>query len=139
MDQFPNDPAAQLYAIQANILRHRHETALRFLSELNKSIGGDPYIDAIRADLYFQQGDIQTAKSIAAGAVEMEQGLNLAYWTLVKAAVKERAFAEAVKWLDALCASGVAMEAIHEALNEYSEFLDSAEFWEWKERQSAGE
>jgi hypothetical protein len=134
-DRFPNDPAAKLYAIQANFLLNQHQTARRLLEELDKAIGGDPYLDALCADLYFQQTEIQTAKRIAMEVIEEEQGLDLAYWTLARVAVEEGAFADAVKWLDMLQRSEGRMEAIEEDLHEYSEFLDSGEFVEWKERR----
>lgn len=134
-DRFPNDPATKLYAIQASILMNQHDTALRLLKELDESIGGDPYLDAIRADICFQQSDVETAKSIAYGVIREEQGIDLAYSTLLRIAVEEKAFAEAVKWLDVLYGAGVRQETIEEDLYEYPELIDSPEFREWKERR----
>lgn len=138
-DRFPHDPTTKLLAIQANILMGQHDTALQLLKELDESIGGDPYLGALRADQYFLQGDIQTAKEIAIEVIEEEQGLHLAYWTLARAAAEEGMFVDAVRWLDKLYGPEVPTEAIEEALHDYSKLLDSPEFRQWKEHRSVGQ
>ena len=138
MDQYPNDATTQLFAIQANILIKHHDTALQLLEELDEAIGGDPYLDALRADQLFEKSDFQSAKRVAIEVTEEEEGLDLAYWILTKVAVEEGAFADAVKWLEMQHGVEGRMEAIEEALHENAEFLHSAEFQKWKQRQNLG-
>ncbi len=72
MRKFPNDPAAQLFAIDYYALKQEMNSALKALQKLDQQVGGDPALQVLAAAVHVQQGDLPEAKSTLQKALERD-------------------------------------------------------------------
>ncbi len=72
MQKFPNDPAAQLFAIDYYALKNDLNGALTAIKKLDQQVGGDPALQVIEATVHMQQGNLPRAKSLLQEAIEQE-------------------------------------------------------------------
>lgn len=66
---FPDDPAIDLIAIGAFRVQQRYREALSALDRLDRRLGGDSYLDIIRARLYLRAGELEPAARLARIAI----------------------------------------------------------------------
>jgi tetratricopeptide (TPR) repeat protein len=81
--RFPNDPSLDLLSIDAFVMRKDFSGAIGAVDRLDRSVGGDPYLDLLRANLSEARGDLKEARRFARRAVDREPSLLAAHWALV--------------------------------------------------------
>jgi len=125
---YPNDAGIDLMLIDGYYMKKRYDEAMACIDRLDQSLGGDPYLDTLRANMLLQKGDIPSATSFAQRAAVREPKLVEAQWSLVNAALARRDFDETARVLlhirDDL---GVALADLTE-IPEYSEFVRSSAY-----------
>lgn len=125
---YPNDAGIDLMLIDGYFMKKRYDEAMGCIDRLDRSLGGDPYLDTLRANMMLQKGDIPSATSFARRAAMNEPKLVEAQWSLVNAALARRDFDETARILlhirDDL---GVALADLTE-IPEYSEFVRSSAY-----------
>jgi predicted Zn-dependent protease len=62
---YPNDPAIELAAVDYYVNTEQFDSAVRSIDSVDKVVGGDPYLDTIRARVHLQQGDLKAARAAA--------------------------------------------------------------------------
>jgi hypothetical protein len=72
---FPNDAGMDLMLIDGFILNERYDDALAAIDRLDKDLDGDPYLDALRANICVAKGDSTAADRFARRAAEREPWL----------------------------------------------------------------
>jgi cellobiose-specific phosphotransferase system component IIA len=77
--QFPDDPVVALTQIDAALGRDDHVEALRWIDLLAKEIGGDAYLDAMRAVALVREGEFDAALAAIDAAVAAEPTLTRAH------------------------------------------------------------
>ena len=87
--QFPNDPALDFQNIDFYRLMRNFDEALRSIDKAEKSIGGDPYLNALRAKLLVKAWRFKEARVAADKAIEQEPGLTHGYWGRIDVALAE--------------------------------------------------
>jgi hypothetical protein len=87
---FPNDPCLELLSIDAFLMRKDYDGAMKAIDRLDRSVGGDPYLDLLRANLREAQGDRKGARRFARQAVERERTLLPAHWALVAYSLEDK-------------------------------------------------
>ena len=65
-------PAFDLILMNHYVLGRRADDALACIDRLGKAVGGDPYLDADRAGIYLNKGDLAAAKKCAQKAAAVE-------------------------------------------------------------------
>lgn len=136
---FPNDPSIALLEVDGAFLRGDYDAALKNIDILDKAIGGDPFQDAIRAEVYLkrnQPGDLDRAADSAEAAIKAEPTLAKGWWARLDTAVHRKQYRLAIETIEHLqSAFGATLtdEALHK-IPEYAEFLASPEYLDWRNR-----
>jgi tetratricopeptide (TPR) repeat protein len=128
---FPDDPALDFLSIDALLVVKRYEEARKAIDNLDKRLGGDPYLEVLRANSYIEEGKLDLAKARAAAAIEKEKTLSEPYWTMVTISLKEKKYAVTVKWLTRI--EKDLEEEVQDLTKEedYAGFVKSPEYAAW--------
>ncbi len=97
--KFPNDPSLLLVALDGLFLAKRFAEFREGLDRLDQIVGGDPYLDVMRANALREEGKLEDAKQIGNRAIKSEPDLAPAYWSLGTVSLKARDFEEAARLL----------------------------------------
>lgn len=133
---FPNDPSVALVDVDGSFLRHDYTAALADIDTIDASTGGDPFQDAIRAEVLLKRdapGDVDKAAEAAERAIKTEPTLAKGWWSRLDVAVRRKQYPLAVDTMKHLKAEfGAKLDdtALH-TLPEYTEFLASPEYAAW--------
>lgn len=136
---FPNDPSVALIEVDGAFLRGDFDAALANIDILDKAIGGDPFQDAIRAEVYLkrnQPGDLDRAAERAEAAIKAEPTLAKGWWARLDAAVHRKQYPlaiETIEHLHSAFGANLTDEAMHK-IPEYADFLASPEYQAWRSR-----
>lgn len=99
---FPNDPSLALVEIDHSILQKRYADALRHIDALDKLVGGDPYLDVLRAEIAGQQGNGAEALTLATRATERAPELVACWWQLLTQQAANQRYEDALVTLATL-------------------------------------
>lgn len=131
--QFGEDPKLALLLVDHYLYNGRYAEAHGALDNLNRYIGGDTAIDAMRANVYLLSGDDVNALKWAQTAIDAERTYEDAYWTRLEANVALGNFEAAVSDLEILeqrFLYDFDVEALA-AIEGYEEFARSEPFRVW--------
>lgn len=136
---FPNDPSIAMLEIDGAMLRGKFDDALHDVDFVDAAVGGDPFQDALRAQIYLkrgQPGDLDKAAARAEAATKAEPTLAKAWLAKLDVAVARE------RWSDAVDALGVLVRQFEMTFDEtkmrglpgnYGKLVDSPEYRAWKE------
>jgi hypothetical protein len=128
---FPNDPSLDLIRIDSLILKKKYAEALAAVDRLDKAVGGDPYLDTLRANIHLESGKPEQARQPADRAVKSLPDLQQPYWTMVSISLKEKDHAATVKWLTELDERfDLDLDNLKE-VPDYADFIKSPEYKKW--------
>lgn len=127
----PKDPALDLLSIDGFLLKKQYAKAIASIDRIDKRVGGDPYLDTVRADVHIQAGDPVKAREHAERALKNDPRLQDALWSLVTISLNEKDWKETVRLLRRLEKDfGTAIDV--ESVPLYEEFRKTPEYAEWK-------
>jgi hypothetical protein len=128
---FPDDPSLDLVLIDHYFNKKQYSEALKIVDRIDRSVGGDPYLDFMRANVLYADGRKSEARKAARRAIEHEPGLEDPYWTLVTISLDEKDFVETARLLGEIeNRHGIVIGDLS-LIPEYSEFLESAAYDSW--------
>jgi tetratricopeptide (TPR) repeat protein len=96
LKHFPNDPAADLQAIDYHFLRNDFDASLKAIDRLDKRVGGDPYLHVMRAATYATAKKPKEAMDHYKLAVKKEPTLVVAYEGAMGLYCQDKQFEKAV-------------------------------------------
>jgi hypothetical protein len=131
---FPNDPCLDLLSIDAYTLKADYPRLVAVIDRLDKTVGGDPHLGALRANALLESGDTAGAKTAAERAIREDPDMINAHWVLLASLLERKEFAESADVLDEI-ASRFHMEFDLENNDSYAEFVKSPEYDAWLKRQ----
>jgi predicted Zn-dependent protease len=79
---YPNDASLDLMLLDGYFMKKRYDEALQAVDRIDRSLGGDPYLDVMRANMLLAKGDVDGAYRFATRAVEREPSLSEAQLVL---------------------------------------------------------
>ena len=133
---FPEDSSFHLMTLNGFVYRKDFAGALKAIDSLDKSLGGDPLLNFQRGNMYVCLEKYPEAKKAGQRAAKEVPYLQEPRWLLVTIALKEKAHAETVQLLNDLERDfKLVMENV-ESVEEYAEFIKSAEYREWKKSRA---
>ena len=131
-DLFPKNAAIDMISIDGLILSKHYHEAIAAIDRLDKSLGGDPYLNMLRAGVYFASGEKDKARKAAEAAVQGNPDMIDCYWTLVGINREQNDYPGLLK----------ALKQIDNHFNiefndlttdpDYAGFVKSPQFEEWK-------
>jgi tetratricopeptide (TPR) repeat protein len=132
---FPRDPCMNLLMVDGWVMKKKFTAALSTLDRLDQAVGGDPYLDVLRAGILLQSGDTAKAKETAQRAVKQLPAHTDPLWTLVTISLHEKEFAETVRLLTTLAQEHKVQLQDLTTVPEYAEFVKSKEYAAWHKRR----
>ena len=129
---YPNDPSLNLILIDGYFLRGKFDMALQATERLDRQIGGDPYLNVMRANIHTKMKDYAKARQAAEKGIQEEPDLVDAHWALISTALTEKdakGVLEQLKRIDQkfeLSFGDMTQEA------DYADFVKTPQHAEWK-------
>lgn len=128
---FPGDPAGDLLSIDWYFLDKQYKDALDAIDRVEKSIGGDPYLNVMRAEVFLAEGDLDQAASAAARAVKDDPTMIQGYWTTVTIALRRQDFQTVSQTLTLIENRFKMQLGDPRQVPLYAEFVKSPEYAAW--------
>ncbi len=128
---YANDPCLELISIDSYVLKKDYAGAVKAVNRLDRSVGGDPYLNVVRAQLTEPGGNLVDARRFAERAVEQEPTLAAGHLALLSYAVL------AEKYEDVLARLKEIDQKVHLKFNDlskvpfYAGFVASPQYAEW--------
>jgi tetratricopeptide (TPR) repeat protein len=130
---YPGDSCVSLHSIGPLVAMKQYDKAIQAIEDLDKSVGGDPYLQIQRAEAYYAAGDIDKALDHAKKSTAMDKGMADGFWMQVTLSLKKKNFAETAKLLTHLEETfGVEIGDVGK-IELYKEFSESPECKAWLE------
>jgi tetratricopeptide (TPR) repeat protein len=128
---YPDDPCVELASVDAFMLRGELPGAMKAIDRLDKSIGGDPYLDSMRAGIREAQGDLEGAQRYARRAIEREPSLLQGYLALLGCSLKLEKYDETVTHLKEIDQKFHVPFKDLGQIPKYAGFVQSPQYAEW--------
>lgn len=134
---FPNDPGLLIHQIDHALLRKDFDGAVARIAALDAVVGGDPYLDAMRAAIQSDAGNHAEAIAGAKRATVADPTLMSAWMILGKAQVAGKDFTGALATLEVLRDRFDTPTDADTLRSDprYAALADSAEYAAWSKRQ----
>jgi hypothetical protein len=126
----PGDPCVETLSIDYYLKNGERSKALAAIDNVEKTVGGDPYLDVVRASAHLEAKDAAAARKAALRALEAEPMLQAAYWRLVSASLLEKNFDETVRRLREI-EDRFQIGTFDLQAEEYDEFVKSPQYEAW--------
>ncbi len=129
--RYPDDVTADMILIDYYAIKENHAEMLKAIDRIDKGIGGDPFLDLIRAQAKLGEQDWTAARKLAQSVIDDVPNARYAYWTAFEAAFQLKDNADATRQLKVLFEDfGVEVRDL-ESEPDYKELTDSAEYQEF--------
>ena len=122
---FPNDPGLDLMSIDSFLLKEKYDETLAAIDRVDKAVGGDPYLDVLRANVNLQRGDVEKAQTFAVRACDREPLLLGGWWSRVSVSLARKDFKETARLLAHIRDEMGVELADLKTVPEYAEFVQS--------------
>ena len=128
---FPNDPCLDLISIDSYVMKKDFAGAMKAIDRLDKSLGGDPYLNVMKANLCEAQDDLKGAKQYAQKAVDQEPTLLIGHQSLLGYAVALKDHPETLARLQEMDQKFRMTFNDLTKVPAYAEFVKSPQYQEW--------
>ena len=135
-EAFPDDSAADLYLLHSLTLKQDFAATGKVVDRIERSVGGDPFLDVMRGQFLLQEKRFDDADAAAQKAIAVDSTLTSAWWLRVTAALNKGDFPRVVEMLKVL-KSEHNQEPADFTDPLFSEFVKSPEYREWQAERSA--
>lgn len=128
---YPTDACIDFLSIDYYTNRKEYDKTLEAIASTEKSLGGDPYLQQMRANVYCEMGKFDEAKVECEAAIEAEPDMLDAHWTIVGISLREKQPEATLKWLKRIEENfKVRWNDLTEDEN-YKSFTESPQHAEW--------
>lgn len=127
----PDDACVDFLSIDLYATTGEFDKGLECIDRVDESVGGDPYLNVLRAGTLGLANRLEEALEAGKAAIEAEPNMIQAYWKTLEVALRIKDFKEVTRLLNQLAAN---FEMEFEDLTqipEYAEYVKSPEYQEW--------
>jgi hypothetical protein len=128
---YSQDPCLELLLIDYYTLKKNYARLNQSIDRLDKSVGGDPYLNVMRVGVKTIEGDYKEARAAAYRGIKEEPTLIQAYYALLGVSIQDKNYKETLDTLEKLD------QTFHVKMNdlstvpEYAGFVKSPQYQEW--------
>lgn len=134
----PGDPALDLVVIDRSFLKKEWAKVIAAVDRLDKRVGGDPYLNVIRASTWLQENKLAEAAKALDQSLATEPKLAAAWWARIEVSMKQNAHADTARLLDGVEKElGLALDGVATA-EEYASFRASPPGKAWLKAHRGG-
>jgi hypothetical protein len=135
--RFPNDPSLDLIRIDRHILAKEYDAAVGCLDRLGISLGGDPYLDTLKAGIYRLQGSFAEARNWAERGAAALPELLPPQLELLAIDHQEKKYADVLAGVDR-AEAGFGLNAVAYLADDFfAPLRESPEYQAWLEKRPA--
>lgn len=127
----PDDPAVEFLSLDWLTMKERYDDALKSLDKINKSIGGDGYLESLQAELLYTKGDTDAALKTAESAMMNCPDLINPYWTALGLNLEEQNWTRVTELLITLDQKFEMEFEDLRTVPEYAEYAATSEHQRW--------
>jgi tetratricopeptide (TPR) repeat protein len=128
---FRSERNMDLIMIDAYSAHKLYDKVLASIDGLEKTVGGDPYLDALRAKAYLQKGDLAAAKRCGRKSLAGEPDLPATYLCLLAISLQEKKFADTSALLTTMREKFPRRMPKPENDPAYAQYLGSPQYRAW--------
>ncbi len=135
------DACVDMVSIDGHLLREEYDRALEAVARVDKAVGGDPYMDVLRANINLMRKEPSIAEVFAKQAISQDPELIDAYWALITVSLVSQSYQDTVSWLTTIQQKfDIELEDLR-TISDYADFVKSPEYeaWQGKRRGAATE
>jgi len=126
------DPAMDLVFLAAYQAQGRYSEAFAAVDRIDRAIGGDPYLNVIRANLFLKRRNFRSARECVQAAIDADSKLVSAHLAMVNCAMYQKDFAEVARRLLVLEELGEEIADLN-SVPGYKPFLASPAYQQWQQ------
>ena len=128
-----------MLGIDGYLIAKEYDNSLACIDRIDKSTGGDPALNVMRASVRIEQKKYDAARELCEKALAAEPDLFSAHWTVVVIALAEKKFEETAERLTEI--ENLFEVEFTELEKEpiYAEFVKSPEYKRWQEQRKAAQ
>jgi hypothetical protein len=134
---FPDDPCIERFSITYYVEQRDFVNALAKVDVIEKAVGGDPYLDVVRASIQLESGNASAARSLAEKALAAEPSLPDAQVALLYVLLHEKKYAEAMDRLKELARRFTWDPGDLTKQPKFADFVKSQQYQEWLKARSS--
>jgi hypothetical protein len=129
--KFPGDPAADMVAMDYHLKRREFGAVRRILDALRAWAGEDAALDALKALLLGETGQMKAARTLAEQAVATDPGLKIPYVVRITLALVAQDHADTLTWLKKMVQNTGQDFGDLRRNPPFERFVQSPEFRQW--------
>lgn len=129
----PQDACIDMMSIDNFLMKKQFAKAFECIDRLDDSVGGDPYLNVLRANAKLQQQENNEAKKYAKLAIEQEPGAFAGYQALINVSIADKNFDETVRLLEDVQTKFEIEFEDFTQIEEFSDFVKSPQYKKWIE------
>jgi hypothetical protein len=129
---YPKDPCVDILSIDGFALLKQYDKSIAAIDHLDKSLGGDPYLNILRAGVFLTANQPEKARDAAAAGVKGSPDMISCYWSLLTAYLRLADHAAALKTLKLIDQTFRLEFGDLTTVPEYAKFVKSPQYEEWK-------
>jgi tetratricopeptide (TPR) repeat protein len=130
-EAFKSGPAIDIATLGGCLEFQQLDGALKCIDRLEKSLGGDVFLNVLRGNAYLGSKQAAKARDLYRTVTEAEPTLDQGWWSLITAHLALKEFKEVVRCLNAVENHLKVTLGDLSTTKTYSEFVDSPEYAEW--------
>lgn len=127
-----DDPCIELISIDYHLDRREFDRALAAIEQLDKAVGGDSYLNVLRASAATGQGKLEEARKLLAATVESDPEIRQAWVALITVDLHRMEFADVLTSLKEMDRRFQLKWPDLTDNEAYEDFVKSPQYDEWK-------
>lgn len=131
IEKYPNDKLIYLKSMEMAFERQDFDAIMENIDELNKQIGGDPYLKLIKAGVYRNNIQDDLALKLAEEVVVEEPDNDEAYWLVLDILIIKKQYKKAIEYFAKMKEEFGENAAEYIVYDGYTEFYESTPYQQW--------
>jgi tetratricopeptide (TPR) repeat protein len=89
---YPGDPSLDLVSIDGHLIRKQYDDAIAAVDRLAARLGGDPYLEMLKATFLVEKGELDAAWTVASAGLAAAPEFEDAHWMALTIALERKAY-----------------------------------------------